>query len=116
MYVIVDSEMPDHCVETLEELHLKLTESPWSFGYEYKTQPDGTWKVGKKWMIIENDELVFYPENAWKCPEEYKTYKFPNKCEICDHSQFIQGKSCQYCDYICTDCGNMNCKCDIAKY
>ena len=119
MYVIVQSDRPDIICNDEEEMSEELYKHNFAQAYEYLSI-DGVWHVKDIYRIID-DFIVVQTAGTSKCPEEYKTYRFPNPCLECGNDQFMTGDWCLLCaghyDDKCIDCGKTGaCECIYYDY
>jgi len=118
MFVITDDDMPDIVVSTFDEMAAHLIKYPSCKSIEY-ILIDGLWISGRLYSIIEDNQIVFNEAGTWVCMVGYQTYRVPNKCNVCDTSEFMKGRVCTLCaENICEECGKFDrqCKCIYNDY
>ena len=115
MYVIVHDTMPDTVYLTYPDMFHQLLMTPSCVAYEYVTRMNGTMTVGRRYHLIDSNELVAQLPGKWACPPAYYDYKFPNICSNCKHARYMKGNECTFCE-TCLDCGKVECKCHLTDY
>ena len=119
MYVIVHDDLPDTCVFTYEEMVEQLILIPSCLAYEYIMR-DGVWILGRRFITIDNREVVYNDSGTWGCLPEYLTYKLPNVCSQCNNDSYMKGNECTFCStkYGCENCKESArlCKCGFNAF
>ena len=105
MFVIVQEELPDIRVLTYDEMAKHMSEISNYVAYGYMLD-QGVWRVGRRYVCIATDDIVYNEPGSWHCPAEYLIYNIPNVCSECSSGEFMKGLVCTYCSaaFGCLDC------------
>jgi len=107
---MVEDGLPDTVFTTYDKMLRSFVAS--AEVYEY-VQVEGIWRYARTHTLVE-DELCYHSNS---CPDMYKTYVFPNMCDVCKNDKYMISTYCMLCnDKTCLDCGKENCRCHLSDY